>query len=208
MTIAAMTAQRSKKGDKKEIDIPTELIYEILNGNPIYYRNYRDVLNHEKTLDDVMATGTLQTLILSAVYDEITPRLKPKGLKCLFNEVGIHISTKNNLSCDLVVFEKTALATIPHDNHYYAIPPKIVIEVDTDGDFTDSSFEQYFFEKSKKLLDFGAEKVIWILTASQTVTVATPDGKWVTQHWNKPIEILEGEILVLTDIFHENEIKI
>lgn len=206
MTTAVLTKHRSKKTPKTTNEIPQELIYEVLNGKPIYYRGYQAVLNHEKTLDDVMATGTLQTLILGAVYDEITPKIKPKGLKCLFNEVGIHISPKNNLSCDLVVFEKTALAAIPHDNHYYAIPPKIVIEVDTDGDFTDTQFEQYFFAKSKNLLDFGTEKVVWILTASQTVTVATPDGKWITQHWDKPIEVL-GEVLVLETIFKENDIK-
>jgi hypothetical protein len=46
------------------------------------------------------------------------------------------------------------------------------------------------------------------LTASQTVTVATPDGKWVTQHWDKSIEILDSDTLILSDIFKENGIKI
>jgi Putative restriction endonuclease len=188
--------------------IPKELIYEVLDGKPIYFKGYKDVLNKTKTLDDIMATGRLQTLVLSSIYDELLPQAKKNGLKIVFNEVGIHVSLNLNFSCDLVAFDKTALAATEDDIHYYNIPPEFVIEVDTNGDFTDTKFETYFYEKSKKLIEFGAKKVFWILTASKTVTCVTSDEIWITHGWHKPIEIFDGHPIILDSLFKENGIKI
>lgn len=51
--------------------------------------------------------------------------------------------------------------------------------------------------------------MIWILTASKTVTVMTAaEDKWVTQNWNKPIEIFDGDAIILEELFRESGIKI
>lgn len=193
---------------KHQQSIPQALIYEVLNGKPIYFRDYKAVLNHEKTLDDVMATGRLQTLIINAVQEHLILNHRQKGLKYLSNEVDIHIALNSNLSCDLVGFDKTLLAASDDNTKYYDFPPEFVIEVDTNGDFSDIAFETYLFEKSRKLLDFGVKKVFWILTASQTVTIGTIDSDvWTTQLWHKPIEIFDGHPLVLQDLFREIGIK-
>ena len=42
------------------------------------------------------------------------------------------------------------------------------------------------------MLNFGVERVIWILTNSKKVLVATPNNDWLTMDWDKDIEILEG----------------
>ena len=192
----------------KSIAIPSYLIYEVLDGKPIYFRGYQDVLNHKKTKEDIMATGRLQTLIISTLQEHLWANHNQEGLKYMSNEVGIHISTNINLSCDLVAFDKTILAATADDIHYYTIPPKFVIEVDTNGDFSDEIFEDYLFKKSQRLLAFGVEQVIWILTASKTVTVGTPDGIFITHGWERPIEIFKGNPIVLEDLFKENGIKI
>ena len=46
-----MTAAQ-RQALKKYITIPDYLIYEVIDNIPVYYRNYIDVLNKEKTLDD------------------------------------------------------------------------------------------------------------------------------------------------------------
>jgi hypothetical protein len=67
---------------------------------------------------------------------------------------------------------------------------------------------EYFFAKSKKLIDFGVEKMFWILTASKTVTVMTAaEDKWITQNWSKPIEIFDGDVIILEELFKESGIK-
>jgi Putative restriction endonuclease len=190
-------------------NIPKELIYEILDGKPIYFKGYKEYLKNEKTLDDIMATGRLQTRIINAVQKHLIQNYDSKGFEFLSNEVGIHVSLSVNFSCDLVAFDKTVLAASEDDNHYYNFPPKFVIEVDTNADIQDANFMEYFFAKSKKLIEFGVEKMIWILTASQTVTVMTSaEEKWITQNWNKPIEIFDGDSIILEELFKESGIKI
>ena len=122
------------------------------------------------------------------------------------NEVGIHISTGLNFSCDLVAFDKTVLAATDDDTHYYTFPPKFVIEVDTNGDFSDKIFEDYLFKKSQRLLKFGVEQMIWILTASKTVTVGSPNGTFITHSWERPIEIFKGHPLVLQDLLDRKSV--
>jgi hypothetical protein len=188
--------------------IPKELIYEVIDGKPIYFKGYKEYLTKEKTLDDIMATGRLQTRIINAVQKHLIQNYDTKGFEFLSNEVGIHVSLSVNFSCDLVAFDKTVLAGSEDDNHYYNFPPKFVIEVDTNADIEDGNFIEYFFTKSKKLIDFGVEKMIWILTASKTVTVMTAaEDKWITQNWNKPIEIFDGDVLILEELFRESGIK-
>lgn len=190
------------------VEIPKELIYEIIDGQPIYFKGYKDVLNKTKTLDDIMATGRLQTLILSSLYEELLPIAKKQGLKLVSNEVGIHVALNVNFSCDLVAFDKSALAATDDDIHYFNFPPEFIIEVDTNGDFADAKFETYFYDKSKRLIEFGVKQVIWILTGSKTVTTVKSDEIWITHSWQKPIEIFEGTPLILESLFIENGIKI
>ena len=192
----------------KSVAVPSYLIYEILDGEPIYFKGYQKVLNGEKTKEDIMATGRLQTLIISSLQEHLWANHNREGLKYMSNEVGIHISTGLNFSCDLVAFDKTVLAATDDDTHYYTFPPKFVIEVDTNGDFSDKIFEDYLFKKSQRLLKFGVEQMIWILTASKTVTVGSPNGTFITHGWERPIEIFKGHPLVLQDLFRENGIKI
>ena len=155
-----------------------------------------------------MAAGRLQTLIISTLQEHLWANHKHEGQKYLSNKVGIHVSTGINLSCDLVAFDKTALAATADDTHYYTIPPKFVIEVDTNGDFSNKIFEDYLFKKSQRLLTFGVEQVIWILTASKTVTVGSLDGTFVTHGWERPIEIFKGQPIILETLFLENGIKL
>ena len=39
--------------------IPKELIYEMVDGKPIYYKGYKEYLNNSKQLDEIMGRGRL-----------------------------------------------------------------------------------------------------------------------------------------------------
>lgn len=76
------------------------------------------------------------------------------------------------------------------DNHYADVPPKVVIVVDIWADPSDIHPDDYFFKKMQKLLDIGAERVIWIMTRSKKITVATPDAPWQVMDWHEEVEVL------------------
>ena len=43
--------------------IPALLIYEEIDGRPIYYRDYRDVLNGTKEPSDIMGSSTMPSFL-------------------------------------------------------------------------------------------------------------------------------------------------
>lgn len=59
-------------------------------------------------------------------------------------------------------------------------------------------------KKIEALLVFGVEKVIWVLSESEKVLVATNDDKWYLTSWKNDIEILEGITFNIAQ-FIENE---
>ncbi|MFB0907105.1 MAG: hypothetical protein QMB03_02270 [Spirosomataceae bacterium] len=78
------------------------------------------------------------------------------------NEVGLHLSTKSNLSADIAIYGKPE-STLDFPSLKYAdSPPKTVIEVDIKMDIPNSfqSEDDYLKKKTEKLLEFGVEKVI------------------------------------------------
>ena len=147
------------------------------------------------------------TVMKNSVHEEETMR-KSIGPKFL-GDIRTNEKAADHIADGLMAaFDKTVLAATDDDTHYYTFPPKFVIEVDTNGDFSDKIFEDYLFKKSQRLLKFGVEQMIWILTASKTVTVGSPNGTFITHGWERPIEIFKGHPLVLQDLFRENGIKI
>lgn len=58
-----LVAEKPKK--KREKKIPDALIYEVMDGKPIYYRGYKEVLSGKKSIEDIMASSTLQAFIIT-----------------------------------------------------------------------------------------------------------------------------------------------
>lgn len=172
--------------------IPEHLIYEIIDGQPIHYKGYREVVSGKKKTSDIMGSSKLKSLIVTYLVGVLFSVLKSTQYRMLSSELGIHIDKRNNLSGDVVIFDKTSLPVEDIDGHYADVPPKVVIEVDIAIDPTDMHPDTYLFKKTQKLLDFGVEKVIWITTNSRKVTVATPNANWQTMDWNQEVEVLDG----------------
>ncbi|MCU0471483.1 MAG: Uma2 family endonuclease [Arcicella sp.] len=173
--------------------IPASLIYEIMDGKPIYYKGYRDVIELKKTKAEIMGASTLQNFILQHILRILFRNLDENKFHILTNEQGLHVGLKSNFSADIAIFETTKLPVKAADKHYASVPPKIQIEVDIDADLENfETPDAYMYAKTEKLLDFGVEKMIWVMSASKKVLVATPGENWQIIDWHKEIEIIDG----------------
>ena len=169
--------------------VPNYLIAEVIDGKPYYYKGYKQVLTKKKTLDDIMGASTLQGFIVTYLT-RLLMALSEDAYHLFLNETGIHIDTNNNLSGDILIFDASKPLLI--DAHYANQPPLVNIEIDVNIVLEQEDEKDYIFKKTQKLLDFGVEKVIWVLTKSQKVIVATPSDNWLIISWDKDIEILRG----------------
>ena len=194
---------------KNDLIIPDFLIKEEINGKSYAYKGYKSVLSKEKTLEEIMGSSNLQGFLIAHIIWLLNRQLNEK-LYCVYtNEIGIHLSYKNNLACDIAIFDKEKLFADKITKRYVNIPPKVVIEVDVDIESTDNQnvfFMEtgYVSKKTDALLAFGVEKVIWILSEGEKVLVATNDDKWYILPWNSDIEIIDGVTFNIAQ-FIENE---
>ena len=84
------------------------------------------------------------------------------------------------------------------DNHYFNLPPALVIEVDTKASFDNFDGEEtYYHIKTKRYLDFGVEKVIWIYTQSKMVMIAEKGKDWILGDWERTISLIDNQSLDL-----------
>ena len=177
---------------KRARKIPDYLVYEVMNGKPIYYRGYKHVLSGKLKLEDIMGASALQSFFLSLINNFIYPRIQ-KEYFTMLGEMGVHIDLGDNLSADLAIFHRSQLTFERLWSAKYAdYPPMIVVEVDTKAaPESVEDFQIYFSEKIQKYLDFGVEQVVWIFTKSRKVWVATNDGSpWLILNWQATITIL------------------
>lgn len=173
------------------VEIPDFLIREIINGVPYYYKGYREVLTHQKSLEDIMGSSGLQSYVIAKLVEFLILNIDRKLYQVLYSELGLHISSNNNLSSDISIYEKSDLKNKLNEK-YLKIPPKIAIEVDAKIEVSEQSAYEYINLKTQKLLDFGVEKVIWVFTSSKKVLVATPNKDWLTKDWKREVSILES----------------
>lgn len=173
--------------------IPSALIYEIIDGKPIYYKGYREVVAGNKTKEEIMGASTLQNSIIEFILRILFRNLDEKKFRILTNEQGLHLDLKSNVSADIAIFETEKLPVKAANKNYASVPPKIQIEVDVDADLEGfGTPDNYIYTKTDKLLSFGVEKVIWVMSATKKVIVATKGENWQVIDWYKEIEIIDG----------------
>jgi hypothetical protein len=190
--IASSTPQKVLPKNISAKNIPHVLIHEIIDGTPLYRKGYRDVLAKTKTVEDIMGCSSLQFFIIDYILGILYSSINREKYIIATNEAGIHIDKRNNLSGDLMLFDRDVLTIDKVNKHYAPVHPKISIEIDLDIELETFTQDGYMNIKTKKLLDFGADKVIWFLTQSRNVTIASAAGNWQTFDWNEDVEILDG----------------
>ncbi len=185
--------------------IPKNLIYEVFDGKPVYYKNYRKVVAGTLKLEDIMGSSGLQVIIIEYLLFVLYSNLERKKFKAFTNEQGQHIDKNNNLSADIAIYETTKFDVKDATKHYTTVAPKIQIEVNIDADTEDfGSPDNYVFRKTEKLLNFGVEKVIWVMSDSKKIIVATKNANWEIIDWHKDIEIMPNIPFNLGKYLKEN----
>jgi len=177
---------------KKRRKIPKELIYEMAKGSPIYYRDYDKVLAGGKTLEEVMGSSGLQSYLITLILNLLLSKLSGRYV-VLSNEVGFKFSPKSWRNLDIAIFEKVKVKDSLLKDEYIAIPPKVVVEVDTKADLKKhGDVIHYINEKTDDLLGSGVERVIWVLTKEKKVLVAEKDKRWFITDWDDEIDYIEN----------------
>lgn len=185
--------------------IPSYLIYEILNGRPLYYRGYKEVLEKNLNPESIMGSSALQAILVSLIYGYILQNRDKKKYLPVTNEAGIHLAITDNLSCDVAIFEKGTFAV---NTKYFDVPPKIVVEVDVKIDLSefDGVDFNYVAEKNQRLFDFGVERVLWVLSKHRRVMVALPNQDWIFTDWGNDITVMDGCVLNVKKLLDEEDI--
>jgi hypothetical protein len=171
--------------------IPAFLVYEEMDGKPIYRKGYKEVLAKKKSFEEIMGSSVLQTVIINAVLRFLYRNL-PDRYVIGTNEAGLHLAKGDNLSNDIAVYDKKDIPN-QFSKNYFDIIAKFVIEVDIKAEAESFTTENdYVYIKTTKLLAFGVSKVIWITTDSRKLLVAEPGKNWIVADWNYEVELIEG----------------
>jgi Uma2 family endonuclease len=188
--------------------VPPALIYEQWNGKPIYYRGYEDVLAGTKTIEEIMSSSDLQGVLVYLLGLYIGNAIDRKKYLIATNEPGLHLALNDNLGNDLVIFEKERVGKLK--GKYFEVPPRVVIEVDIKADLRNFTNQEsdYILQKSQKMLDFGVDKVVWVLTTSRkTYLIDRQDPRWYVVNWNEDIPVLDGCVLNIERLLAEEEVE-
>ena len=168
-----------------------ELIYEEVNGKPIYYKNYKLVINGKKSLEEVKMSSALQALILKLLSSFLENVIDKRSYIILYHEIGV--KTKKSLrSIDLAVFNKQNIKPYLNKDKILPICPIIAIEIDTKAQLKEGEYMNYIYDKANDLINSGTEKVIWILTKPRIILIAQKEKSWEIKKWNDDIEVMEN----------------
>ena len=185
---AVATAPRARKSRK----VPDYLVYETMDGVPIYRKGYKAVLNNSKTLQDIMGSSTLQSEVHMYLNSLLFRHFGTEQYAIYSNKAGLHIARGNNLAGDIFVYDATIMRGDKIGKQYADVPPLLAFEIDIEADLEAMTEMGYISRKIEKLLQFGVQKVFWISTEARRVLVAEAGSDWSTISWEKDIEIAPG----------------
>ena len=76
--------------------IPKELIYEMRHGKAIYYRDYRQVAAHERSMEEIMGSSALQAELIALIVGLLVSKLDLRQYVVMTNELGFFYSKKTS----------------------------------------------------------------------------------------------------------------
>ncbi len=188
------------KEQDKDMVIPSSLIYEEIDGEPIPYAGYEEVLNGTKTQEEIMGSSKLQMKLSQLLLKFLFVQLSDEQYEVFPGEAGMHLGKGNNLATDICIYEKEQLQGIDFDTTYFEVPPKIVIEIDTKADVKDILGDGYLARKTRKLHEWGVEKIFWLMTDVNLIVIAAPDEDWLIRDWNKDVQLMDEVVINIGEL--------
>lgn len=208
--VAVSTKRKRIRTKFAKHEIPKSLIYEEYDGKPMYYRGYKDVLNQLKTLEEIMGESDTQAIIIGVLMKYLLKNLDENKYFVITNEVGFHLKKRSNISSDIVIYDKATLQNHTLKNKFFEIAPLAVIEVDIQADTADFGVTEmdYYGIKTKKLLDFGVEEVIWFFSGIKQQFIARKDQEGTISDWDKNVTLLGEYQFSLANLLQKDGFKL
>ena len=174
-------------------NIPAYLIAEQLDDFVFYYKGYKEVLRGEKTFEAIIGSSVLQFMILQHII-RCLALFDGEEEKYIIgnNKAGLHMGHRRNVANDLAIYDVKSVTPERFIGKYANFPPEVVVEVDIDVEGINITPLDGAFLKTKRMLEFGVKKVIWIFTDSQKILIAEPNQPWITIDWTEDIELIDG----------------
>lgn len=181
------------------------LVYEIVDGHPIYYKGYKEVLGGLKTREEIMGDSSLQAWLKLRIAMLLFQQLQTKGYEVTTGEQGLRIGKKHRRDADIAIFRRENFSLSPR---YAQLPPDAVIEIDVDADTENASEMEYVFRKVADYFAFGLLKVVWIFTQEQRILVFSPDQPPVTLTWQQDVNVIAGASFNISKMLAESGLTI
>ncbi len=198
-------AETKKKGRAK---VPDYLVYEVLGNKKIYYKDYQKVLSGELPPEAIMGSSDLQAWIVALIVGFLARNIDYKKYMILSNKVGYFYTPQRKnkwLNLDIAVVSREKLKQ--PSGTYLKVPPEVVVEVDTKADLSKIG-DSYYIEKTKKLLESGVKKVIWIFTEQKKMQIAEEGKPWLIVDFDYEFELIDGIKLNLENLIKEEGIEV
>ena len=199
--IKCMITQAFEKPKVRSRKIPTKFIREEVNGKPYYYKGYKSVMNGTKQIEEIMGSSSLQSFLVGFIYGVLFSKINRKKYLLTTNETGLHLGNNNNLSTDIGIFLKENVVL---NDKYFEIAPEIAIEVDVKIDTNDI---EYVFSKSAEMMNFGTQKILWVLTKHKKIMLFSKNETTQVLDWENDIYLMEGVVLNIQKLIEEEGIN-
>ncbi len=195
--------ERSEVAEEKRNERREKLLklltYEVVDGRPIYYRGYKDVLEGKKQPEEVMGASFLHGRLVILLGAFLRERLKGRYVVS-GGELGYLIKGGwRNL--DVAVFRYEDVKDKLESENYIDVPPVLVVEINVRAEV--ESEMEYVLKKSEDLLNSGVERVIWIFTKARKVMVFERGKGGLILDWEDEIPLVEGLKLKLTEFLKQ-----
>jgi len=184
-TVEKVKRSKGRVDKKKLLEV---LTYEVVDGKPIYYRGYKEVLKGKKQPEEVMGASAYHARLVAKITSWLD-RVLGDEYVVMSGELGYTVKGGWR-SLDIAVFRYEDVKDKLESRSYIDVAPVLVFEIDTHGD-VESEFG-YIASKIKDLLESGVGKVIWIFTEVEKVLVAEEGKVWTILDWDEDIELIEN----------------
>ncbi|MHA4737000.1 Uma2 family endonuclease [Dyadobacter sp. MSC1_007] len=183
-----ITQHKKSLADPGTISNP--LVFEEWDGKVYYRKGYREVLSGSKKIEEIMGSSSLQAEIVSYILQVILRSIDLSKYRVHVSEPGIHLAHQFNMAGGILVYDKSVFTADKISKKYAEVPPKVVIEVDISVEMEGITEMGYVFQKSEKLIEFGSEKVIWILTEIQKTVIFRKGVEAEIINWHGDVPVL------------------
>ena len=181
----------AENSTKNEPAVPDFLVREIIGGQKFYYRGYKQVISKKISFEAIAYSSSLQAVLAAYLTVQLVKGNLHAQYIILSGNPSLAINPDNQLVCSTLLFAPSVLTPDKISIKYADVPPKIALLMDDKVEVPAHLYLSYVRRKMDALHQFGTEKVILILTASQQVVVALAGKPWLTYDWNESIELID-----------------